>query len=641
MFAIRAWGGCHLTSLSSGLAMTMVAVCLMVVGLEGWHTWDARTTAIAADKVETENLARSLAQHAHDLMQAVDIVVSGVRERVEVDGLSPNGLARLRRWMTKAMDTVPMIHGVFVYDAAGDWLANSVSAARPPLNNSDRDYFAYHRDHNEHRLFIGEPVHSKSDGSWIVTASRRMDAADGTFAGVVLVTMSIDALRRFYATFDVGKSGAITLLTSDGIVLAREPSGDGAVGTDLSHSQVFQVFLPKSPFGSFEAVYPVDGVTRVGSYRRVDGYRMVIVVAHGLDEVLREWRSDSLLHLAISGTMILALAILGIRFAGQLKRTQRLDRRYRLLADNSSDVIACVGLDGRRLYLSPSFSALTGWSVQDGLERPWQDFVHPDDRCSIRTTGSRLSARAGPVACRLRYLCKDGLHRWAEARVQLVDPADGSEAQFVANLRDITERKLAEDQVAALNKELALQAVTDGLTGLANRRRFDEGLTQEWRRAARERHSLSLLIIDVDRFKAYNDRYGHPRGDQCLCAVAAALAGCARRAGDIVARYGGEEFVMLLPRADATSALMLGESVRAAVQAIGLEHADNPPAGILTASVGVATMTPVPEGDEYRPADLVAAADAALYDAKHAGRNQVVCRTTVPLSVAPAPVLQG
>jgi len=641
MLAIRAWGGCHRTSLSSALAITVVAVCLMVVGLEGWHTWDARITAIAADKVETANLSRSLAQHVHDLMQAVDVVASGVRERVEVDGLSSNGLERLRRWMTKAIETVPMVHGVFVYDAAGNWLANSVSAARPPLNNSDRDYFQYHRDHNEDHLFIGKPVRSKSDGSWIVTASRRMDAADRTFAGVVLVTISIDTLRRFYATFDVGKAGAVTLLTSDGIVLAREPSGDAAVGIDLSGSRIFQELLPNSPSGNFEAVYPLDGITRVGSYRRVDGYRLVIVVAHGLDAVLREWRSDALLHLAISAATILALAILGIRFASQLQRTQRADRRYRLLADNSSDVIACVGLDGRPLYLSPAFSVLTGWSVQDGLERPWQDFVHPDDRSSIRTIGSQLSARAGPVACSLRYLCKDSLSRWAEARVQFVDPAGGVEAQFVATLRDITERKLAEDQVAALNKEIAFQAVTDGLTGLANRRRFDEGLAQEWRRAARERHSLSLLIIDVDRFKAYNDRYGHPRGDQCLRAVATAVAGCAKRAGDIVARYGGEEFVTLLPGADANAALMLGESVRAAIQAIGLEHAGNPPAGILTASVGVATMTPVPDGDEYQPADLVAAADAALYEAKHGGRNQVVCRTTVSLSVAPAPVLEG
>lgn len=640
MLAYPARRGRRIISLFGGLVTAVAAVCLMVAGLEGWHTWEARAITIAADKVETENLTRSLAQHAHDLMQAADVVLAGVRERVQVDGLSSVGLERLHRRMVQDIESIPMIHGIFVYDAAGNWIANSVSTARSPLNNSDRAYFQYHRDHNEDRVYFGKPVHSKSDGIWIVTVSRRIDAADGTFAGVVLVTISVDALRKFYATFDMGKSGVITLLSSDGIVLARHPN-DASAGLDISRGQVFAELLPRSPVGSFATVYMSDGITRLGSYRRVDDYPLVIVVAHGLDDVLLEWRSDAALHFAISIVTVLALAILGVRFATQMQKTQRADRRYRLLADNGSDVIACVGLDGRRLYLSPAFSTLTGRSIRDGLQQPWQDFVHPDDLTPILNMESRLRAGAGPFACNFRYLCKDGLYRWAEARIQLMDATEGVEAQFVANLRDITERKLAEDEIAALNRELAVQAVTDGLTGLANRRRFDEGLAQEWRRAAREQNSLSLLMIDVDHFKLYNDRYGHQRGDECLRAVAAAIAGSARRAGDVAARYGGEEFAVLLPGADATAAAGPAEDLRAAIEAVGLQHSGNPANGIVTVSVGVATMTPVPEAGGYRPEDLVAAADAALYEAKHAGRNRVVAWTAFPVAVAPAPVLQG
>jgi diguanylate cyclase (GGDEF)-like protein/PAS domain S-box-containing protein len=631
VLAYPARRGRRIISLFGGLVTAVAAVCLMVAGLEGWHTWEARSITIAADKVETENLTRSLAQHAHDLVQAADVVLIGVRERVQVDGLSPVALERLHRRMVQTIASLPMIHGIFVYDAAGDWIANSVSTARSLLNNSDRDYFQYHRDHDEARVYFGKPVHSKSDGSWIVTVSRRIDTADGTFAGVVLVTISVDALRQFYATFDMGKTGVITLLSSDGLVLARQPY-EGAVGADVSRSQVFKEFLPRSPAGSFATVYVSDGITRLGSYRRVDDYPLVIIVAHGLDEVLLGWRSDAGLHLAISIVTVLALAILGVRFANQMQKTQRADRRYRLLADNASDVIACAGLDGRRLYLSPAFTTLTGWGVRDGLQQPWQDFVHPDDQSRILNMEPRLRAGAGPFACTFRYICKDGLYRWAEARVQVVGATEGVEAQFVANLRDITERKLAEDEVAALNRELAIQAVTDGLTGLANRRRFDEGLAQEWRRAAREQNSLSLMMIDVDHFKFYNDRYGHQRGDECLRTVATAVAGGARRAGDVAARYGGEEFAILLPGADAVAAAGLAEGVRAAIQAIGLEHTGNPANGIITASVGVATMTPVPDAGGYRPEDLVAGADAALYQAKHSGRNQVVAWTTFPKS---------
>jgi diguanylate cyclase (GGDEF)-like protein len=136
------------------------------------------------------------------------------------------------------------------------------------------------------------------------------------------------------------------------------------------------------------------------------------------------------------------------------------------------------------------------------------------------------------------------------------------------------------------------------------------------------------MMIDVDRFKFYNDCYGHQQGDQCLRDVATAVAGSARRPGDMAARYGGEEFVTLLPGASAADAARIAEDLRAAIEAIGREHAANPPDRVVTASIGVATMAPVPDAAGHRPEDLVAAADAALYRAKNAGRNQVVSRDT-------------
>ena len=612
-------------SLYAALITSVVTVCLLVIGLEGWHSRASRTITIAADKVETENLVRSLSQHTHDLIQAVDVVLVDIREGVEVDGMASTNLERLHLRMVQDIKTVPMIHGVFVYDVTGDWTVNSLSMKPSSQNNSDRDYFNYHRHHTDDAVHIGVPVHSKSDGSWIVTISRRINAPDGMFAGVVLATVSIDALRQFYATFDVGGLGAITLLSSAGIVIAREPSGDAQPGTDLSGSQVFQEFLPRSPIGSFRSVYAVDGVTRLGSYRKIDDYPLIIVVAHGLDDVLVSWRSDAYLHFAISAGSVLMLAILGCRLAGQIKRTQRAERRYRLLADNASDAILCVAMNGQRLYLSPAFVTLTGWSITDGLGQPWQRFVHPDDRATIEGLQTQSHILARPMNCEARYLRKDGTHRWAEARIQLLPATDSEGAQYVATIRDITERRLAEDEVTSLHRELERQATTDGLTGLANRRQFDQALEDEWRRAAREKRSLSLLMIDVDRFKLYNDRYGHPRGDQCLRAIAATIARCGRRAGDMAARYGGEEFASLLPGADAMAASALAEHLRAAIEALGLEHADNTPSGFVTASIGAATMNPVPDNHAV-PRDLVIAADIALYEAKHAGRNRVATR---------------
>ena len=171
------------------------------------------------------------------------------------------------------------------------------------------------------------------------------------------------------------------------------------------------------------------------------------------------------------------------------------------------------------------------------------------------------------------------------------------------------------------NRQLAALSSTDALTGLANRRRFDEAWAEEWQRAARQGASLALLLIDVDHFKAYNDHYGHQAGDECLRRVAAVLAGVARRAGELVARYGGEEFVVVLPGADATTAREFAERLRMAVEAEAMPHAHSPAAPVVTISMGVAAGQPRHETDAEA---LLKEADVALYLAKRQGRNQVL-----------------
>ncbi len=171
--------------------------------------------------------------------------------------------------------------------------------------------------------------------------------------------------------------------------------------------------------------------------------------------------------------------------------------------------------------------------------------------------------------------------------------------------------KRAYDQMAAL-------ATADGLTGLANRRRFDAALEAEWRRALRDGLPVSVLMLDADRFKAYNDRYGHPAGDACLQAIARAICNIPQRAGDLVARYGGEEFVILLPGVSEDGAYTVAEQVRYNVQKLNLDHEDNP-AGRVTVSVGCASIVP---RSEISPSDLLEGSDRALYLAKQTGRNR-------------------
>lgn len=159
----------------------------------------------------------------------------------------------------------------------------------------------------------------------------------------------------------------------------------------------------------------------------------------------------------------------------------------------------------------------------------------------------------------------------------------------------------------------------DGLTGVANRRCFDERLDVEWRRAARSDLPLALLMLDVDHFKRFNDRYGHQVGDECLRQVASAIKGGLARPGDMVARYGGEEFACILPATDFEGALAVGAGIEQVVRGLQIEHAQSDVSNVVTLSIGVSMGLPERDGD---PARLLALADAQLYRAKHGGRGR-------------------
>lgn len=226
---------------------------------------------------------------------------------------------------------------------------------------------------------------------------------------------------------------------------------------------------------------------------------------------------------------------------------------------------------------------------------------HAENWCLMPRAGSRLylAVDAGPIF--------DGA---------------GNLLAVVETLRDMTVQKEAQLQLEQL-------ASRDPLTGLANRRAFDERLEQEWQRGRRAGGALAMVMLDVDHFKTYNDNCGHPEGDTCLRSVSSVLAGVAARTGDLAARYGGEEFVLVLPGTNEAGARAVAERVRVAIEALGIAHPASSAAPVVTVSVGVA----VANAWHTRAADLVARADAALYRAKKLGRNRV----EVDLDLEPAP----
>jgi diguanylate cyclase (GGDEF)-like protein len=275
------------------------------------------------------------------------------------------------------------------------------------------------------------------------------------------------------------------------------------------------------------------------------------------------------------------------------------------------------------LPLNPPQSSLLGICAPEQEElKPFQPEL---DRLQDKTRDLRIALLASNKRCVLLQAHIDQLSTSLEAEVRERHAAEEKLQKLIqaitrekGDLEILVQILMDQGDDSAQEGE---KARIDGLTQIANRRRFDEYLLQEWGRHIRMQQPLSLLICDVDHFKLYNDGQGHQAGDECLKSVAKAISQC-YRAGDLVARYGGEEFAMVLPQTNRAGAMQVAERVRAAVAAAALPHPASPICDRVTVSIGVACITPQP----HAPSDartLIEQADRHLYLAKHLGRNKL------------------
>jgi diguanylate cyclase (GGDEF)-like protein/PAS domain S-box-containing protein len=299
---------------------------------------------------------------------------------------------------------------------------------------------------------------------------------------------------------------------------------------------------------------------------------------------------------------------------------RKIVAQHTLVTENSRDVIVLADSAGNINYVSPAMEALTGWKPEEVVDQRITDMVHADDlKIAEAAMAEMQSCTAGSrVECRLRTA--NGEPVWVEASLRVAcDPDTGARSGILNIIRDIRERKQTEQQLQEAYRAVEALAVMDALTGLSNRRRFDQYLATEWRRAMRDRKPLSMLLIDADLFKSYNDCYGHLRGDSCLKQIAESALDVVTRPGDLVARFGGEEFAIILPDTRNQGAMQVATEVCDALRGRKLSHKSSP-FGIATISVGCATIIPKLG---QKATDLIEMADKALYSAKRAGRNQV------------------
>lgn len=483
-------------------------VCVSVVLLTAWQTWTARQNTLSDINTDTLNLTQALNTYTEGTFKQSEVLLLGLTERIEKDGTGPEQLERLSKLVAQQMDALPQLNSVVLYDAQGDWLFSTDTLISSNSNNADRAFFKHHRDVADRGIYIGPAILSRVTCTWVISVSRRIDHPDGSFAGVIAATISLEHFLKLYRSIHVGQFGAISLTSSEGSLLVRYPFQVEDIGRDLSRAPIFSEYLRNTSSGTVDFASNVDGIHRLYAFKRSDQYPVVTTVAVGQAEATQAWLSQTKQSVAVVLLLLGLLVALGRRLISHISRRIRAEEK--LLA---------------------------------------------------------------------------------------------------------TQTALIE-----LNQTLEVLASEDKLTGLANRRHFDQFLDVELKRAKRLASPLSLILIDVDFFKRYNDHYGHLAGDECLRIIGQAIKHCVRRPGDMTARYGGEEIAVVMPNTDESGARTVAEAILSGIAAEQLAHLSSP-LGIVTVSLGLATY--VADGSDPDEKALIGRADRALYAAKSQGRNQL------------------
>ena len=424
-----------------------------------------------------------------------------------------------------------------------------------------------------------------ADGAMVLDSSSRIVAVN----------------HEFLSLYDVTSADAVDGITFPEVI---RRAWVGATGTEEGVRSRIPTFIDNARFAgaAFEVELPGERWRRVIERRMADG---TAYLSHSDITVLKRQQQ------ALSEAE---------------RQARDREERFRLITENAGDVIVSLEPDGRMQFVSPAITRVLGWAPADVTAMRIEQLIYPDDLPqfaeALSGVGSEPAAqsneRQSVLTCRLRH--RSGRLIWMEAHVRLVATSGSQPVGAICSLRDITKRVSAETALREAYQQLEILAVTDQLTGIANRRRFEDALGQYGATAGAQGMNMSLLLIDVDHFKRVNDVFGHQAGDRCLQMVARTIEAAVRQDGTLVARFGGEEFAVVLSGTDATEALAVAERIRFAIEA-DRDHDFNR-ASAVTVSIGVVS---IPAGSGTWPGmdALISAADRALYRAKREGRNQV------------------
>lgn len=306
--------------LTNAMIGFIVLVALSLILATGWQMNQSKRERFATAKIAVSNIVRATDQLAQDTVRQADNTLRDLVERVEHDGLAPDQHTRLSGLMAQKVKNIKGIQGLFLFDAQGNWVANSFSRDLNTKNNSDRDYFGYHRDNPDEEIHVSSIVESRTTGEFVIPVSRRINAADGSFAGVALATVPAAYFQTFFERMDVDENGVIFLAMNNGDLLARRPTLTTLRTTNVAKGDIFMRHLPRSDNGTAVITSVVDNVERIYAYQRLSGLPIVAAAGVSCQHVFAPWWAYAYRSLCLMGIMILALATLGILLYWQIQQ---------------------------------------------------------------------------------------------------------------------------------------------------------------------------------------------------------------------------------------------------------------------------------------------------------------------------------
>jgi diguanylate cyclase (GGDEF)-like protein len=515
-----------------GTIITMIVVLWVSIGV---HLLQIRDEAIHDAVQESRNLAYAAEQSVEGMIAGVDQMLLFIRAahaadpaHFDLDGLITN---------------VRSVRGDFlvgIIDQNGMLQPNRRNALSSPIDLSDRSHYRFHLNNPGDVLFISEPLKLRASGKWSVQFSRKMTATDGSFAGTVVLSLDPSWLTRLYATLDIGE-GSLMVTGTDGIVRARASRLGLGMGGNLASPNLQLISAATaSDQGSFRSVSPLDGVERFMSFQRLPDYPLIVSVGLDAGEVFAPYFNERKIYLIVGAVATILILITGGLLSNQSWRLLRsrqvlldaveyIDQGLMMIDENrdlpliNRRAIELLSIPPEVLAHTPSYDRLLQWQLDSA-----EFGTGTEDEKRFRAHG-QLRRFDLQDACYERVR-PDG--RVLEIRTQVL-PNGGA----VRTYSDITERKRAEERILRLVHH-------DGLTGLPNRTLLNDRLSQAINLSARDGGTFAILALNLDRFKAMNDRFGRAAGDRLLMMAAERIEG-ALSGSDTLARVGGDEFVVL------------------------------------------------------------------------------------------------